>query len=365
MTNKIRITVLLFLLFAMPVASSGRVSPGFDLDEYIDLIKVTARHYAVPDSSIPPPGYAKFVYRSPIMGLDNRWDLYLRDDKVAIISLRGTTSNTLSWMENLYAAMVPAQGSLRLDNGAPWQYKLAENPRAAVHVGWLIGMAYLSRDILPRIDSMYQNGIKGVVIIGHSQGGAIAFLLTSHLHYLQAQGKLPADMKFKTYCSAGPKPGNLYYAYDYEHITRNGNGYNVVNTADWVPEVPVSVQTVNDMNNTNPFVNAKAEIKKQKAPMRWVLRRMYNRMDRPGRKTQRMYKKYLGNTVAKMVAGSLPEYQPGEYYNSGHYVRTGRTIILYADADYYQKFPDSKTNIFVHHFYGPYLYLAEKLRAQR
>jgi len=49
-------------------------------------------------------------------------------------------------------------------------------------VGWLLSTAYLSKDILPKIDSMYKSGIKDFILMGHSQGGAINFLLTAHLY---------------------------------------------------------------------------------------------------------------------------------------------------------------------------------------
>ena len=37
------------------------------------------------------------------------------------------------------------------------------------------------------------------------------------------------------------------------------------------------------------------------------------------------------------------------------------TIVLTADAGYLKKFPDSETNVFVHHFHPIYFYLAERL----
>ncbi|HPN72156.1 MAG TPA: hypothetical protein PLZ32_21680, partial [Saprospiraceae bacterium] len=75
---------------------------------------------------------------------------------------------------------------------------------------------------MPKIDSLYKTGTKEFLIMGHSQGGAIAYLMTSYLYNLQQLGQLPIDIKFKTYCSAAPKPGNLYYAYEYEAMTQGG-----------------------------------------------------------------------------------------------------------------------------------------------
>jgi hypothetical protein len=141
-------------------------------------------------------------------------------------------------LENLYAAMVPANGKLILDNADTFNYCLAPGNKAAVHVGWLIGTAFLSKDIVPKIDSLYKSGIKDLLLMGHSQGGAINYLLTAYLYSLQKQNILPGDIRFKTYCSAAPKPGNLFFAYYFESITENGWAFNVVNSADWVPETP-------------------------------------------------------------------------------------------------------------------------------
>ncbi|MCC6410284.1 MAG: lipase, partial [Saprospiraceae bacterium] len=200
-----------------------------------------------------------------------------------------------------------------------------------------------------------------VIILGHSQGGAIAFLLTSHLYSLQRQNLLPGDIRFKTYCSAGPKPGNLYYAYDYEARTHGGWAFNVVNSADWVPETPFSIRTLQDFNNTNPFVNAKEVIKKQKFPNRVVLKYVYKKLSKPTEKSRRNYEKYLGDKAGKMVQKQLPGYEPPPYAPTNHFVRTGHTIVLLADAAYYLKYPDSETKIFAHHLHMPYLYLTERM----
>ena len=173
-------------------------------------------------------------------------------------------------------------------------------------------------------------------------------------------GKLPGDIRFKTYCSAGPKPGNLYFAYEYEAITQGGWAFNVVNAADWVPEVPLTVQTVKDFNNTNPFVNAQSIIKNQGFFKRLVLGHVYRTMTSPSFKAQRRYQKYLGKLSSKTIRGQLKTFIPPSYFPSSDYVRTGAYIVLLPDAEYYRKFPDSKQDVFVHHFHQPYLYLLGK-----
>ena len=338
-------------------AQTNRLKPGFESAEYIEMLKVAGGF--MDSVTIGEPPRCKRVYRSPIVGLDNRWDLWQRDDGVGIISLRGTTLNAVSWLENFYAAMVPAVGRLKLSRNETFSYNLAKNPRAAVHAGWVIGMAYLAKDILPKLDSAVRKGTREFIITGDSQGGALAFLMTSYLHS-QLGNRLPADLRFKTYSIAGPKPGNLYYAYDYEYITRGGWGFNVVNSADWVPEIPMSIQTTDDFNSTNPFVGVPQAIRSQKFFKRVALNYAFGQLDKPTRKAQVQYQRFLGKYMERIVGKNLPDYKAPEYYASNHYVRTGQTIVLMADEAYFQKFPDDPKKLFRHHLLQPYLYLGEK-----
>jgi len=350
------LTALLFTQLA-----HAQLKPGFNRDEYIDMLNVSFLQF---DSNVTPkdvPDNFKFLYRSPVVGFDNGWDLYMRNDKVAVISINGSRATAISWIGNFYAAMVPATGQIPLINGGYFKYKLAENPRAAVHVGWLTGMAYLVQDILPKIDSLYKNGTRNFIITGHSQGGAICYLLTSYLYYLQKDKALPADVNFKTYCSAAPKPGNIYYAYDYENLTQNGLAYNVINTADWVPQTPITIQSLTDFNKTSPFYQAKQLLKKQKPGRRIILGFLYTQLNKPTKKAVKRYKNYLGNLLGKIMSKQIKGYQKPDFYKSMEYVRTGNTITMYADAYYYAKFPDSDTDVFVHHVPQAYLYLAAKL----
>lgn len=257
--------------------------------------------------------------------------------------------------------MVPATGQVKLSPTETFSYKLARNPKAAVHAGWVIGMAYLAKDVLPKMDSCIKSGTREFIITGDSQGGALAFLMTSYL-YGELGGRLPADLKFKTYCIAGPKPGNLYYAYDYEALTYGGWGFNVVNSADWVPEIPMTVQTTDDFNKTNPFVGVPQMIRKQKFFKRIALNYAFKKLDKPTRKAQKQYQRFLGTYMEKTVVKNLPDYQSPSYVQSSNYMRAGQTIVLLADDAYYKLFPDDPKALFKHHFLKPYLYLAEKLK---
>lgn len=347
------------LLFGQVSAQATRLKAGFDKAEAIEMLKMAGAF--VDSVTIGDPARCKRVYRSPVVGLDNVWDLWQRDDGVGVISLRGTTLNAVSWLENFYAAMVPATGQLQLGPNETFTYTLAKNPRASVHAGWVIGMAYLAKDILPKLDSAVQKGTREFIITGDSQGGALAFLMTSYLTS-QIGNRLPADMRFKTYCFAAPKPGNLYYAYAYEALTQGGWGFNVVNSADWVPEIPMSIQTTDDFNPTNPFVGIPQTIRKQKFFKRIALNYAFGKLDKPTRKAQKSYQKFLGSYIEKTVKKNLPDYQSPTYANSNNYVRTGQTIVLLTDEAYNQKYPDNPKKLFQHHFLPPYLMLLNQLK---
>lgn len=341
-------------------AAARRLQPGFNKQEYLEMLSISAKQIdAAFYRNIPEPKRFKMAYRSAVMGLDNRWDLWVSPDSVAVISIRGTRRN--GWLENFYAAMVPATGQLTLSPDFTFTYKLADNPRAAVHVGWLIGAASLSRTILAKIDSCGKVGIKDYLVAGHSQGGAIAYLLTAHLRNLQKEKKLAQNIRFKTYCSAGPKPGNLYFAYDYESTTAGGWAFNVVNAADWVPETPVSIQTMTDFNPVNPFVNAGSIIKKQPFPKNLVYRIGLNKLKNPTAKASRRYQKYLGNLAARFVKKQLPGLVPPVYAPTSNYARAGTFIILQPTPAYAQQFPDNPANVFTHHLLQPYWFLAQQL----
>ncbi|MBA2421906.1 MAG: lipase family protein [Chitinophagales bacterium] len=362
------IILLLSTLLSSKESIGQLLKPGFEKAEYIEMLKIAQRQHTDLDkwntiTTVPEPEKFKFAYRSPVMGLDNIWDLWLNNEDIAVISIRGSVESDVSFLVNFYAAMVPAKGELQLEKSFTFKYNLSNDPKAAVHVGFLVAMAYLSRDILPKIDSCYTHlGIKDFIIAGQSQGGGISYLLTSYLENLKSANRLPSDIRFKTYCGASPKPGNLFYAYDFENVTRDGWAYNVVSTADWVPEVPFSIQTVNDFSNVNPFRGAKDAIKKQNVSKAIVLNHVYNRLSNPALKAQRRYEQYLGKMVSKSVKKQLPEFKHPEYYKSNHYVRTGTTIVLYADEDYYKIFPEDLTKVWRHHFIEPYLYLTERLK---
>jgi Lipase (class 3) len=362
------LTCMAGLLFFITSMAQSNLSSGFDPAEYEDLLDIN--QVAHKDSINPGLTAGKqhlytMLFRSPELGLKNRWDLWLRDDLVAVISIRGTVQHAASWMANFYTAMVPASGEIRVNPQTIFTYKLANDPKATVHVGWTVSLAHIAPMMVEKLKSLVQEKqVRQLIVTGHSQGGALTFLTTSYLYYLSEAGQLPAKLTIKAYCSAAPKPGNIFYAYDFDFITRNGMGFNVVNAADWVPETPPTVQTFNDINPTNPFYNATTLLGKQKWPANWYLKSTYKKIRRSPDKTMRRYEKYFGHKIYTQVRKTLPDLQEPAYAGSSNFMRTGIPIVLVPDKEYFEKFPEDPNKVFIHHLFDPYRYLLHKYYGQ-
>lgn len=361
-----KLLLLLLVLLAFR-AESQELKPGFDQFEYLQLLRAYARwgdstvYDKIPESRI----YKKIgrKYRSEEIGFQNSWEMYETPTQT-VISIRGSTKEAISWMANFYAAMIPAVGSMKLNDSLTVDYHFADHPEAAVHVGWAVAACYLIPDILEKVKDRYSKKRNNFIIFGHSQGAGIAYFVTAQLRYYQRTGVLPKDIKFKTYCSAAPKPGNLYFAYDYEESTQFGWSTSVVNAADWVPEVPFTVQTLKDFNKTNPFKLAPKMIEEAPFPNNIVMSYLHKQLTKHNRKALKKYKLFLGTIASKMVASKLPKgfEAPKKFYESTNYVRCGNFIILKPDDEYYKKFPDNDSTLFVHHGILPYTYLTERLK---
>ncbi len=358
-----KLILALYVAIICPVAYSQTLQPGFSGKEYTDMLQIAFQRFdsAAINRKIPVPDNYYVVYRSPVTGLKNCWNMwYSRDNKVAVISIRGTINSLPSWLENFYAAMIPATGSLQLDDSTVFNYQLSADSKAQVHVGWTIGLAYMAPAMLQQIRLAYEKGIHEFIIVGHSQGGALAFLARSYLFYLSEKGELPKDIIWKTYCSGAPKPGNLYYGYDFDFITRNGWAFTVVNAADWVPETPFSIQRLTDFNAVNPFIHVEAVLKKQKLLLRWYMQGKYNKMSRTTRRAQENFGKTLGSFVYKLVKKNLPQLREPVYAEGNNYQRAGSPVVLQPDTAYYKRFPNETKNVFQHHMFEPYYMLAKK-----
>lgn len=352
---------VVFLVFFF--SSRAQLKPGFDAEEYIGLFSLTPEGSMMPDRAEKRhiDSIYKFKYQSPEVGFNNQWSYYVRNDQVGIITIRGTVGNKESWLANFYAAMIPAMGTLQISDTTKFGYKLSRDTNANVHVGWTVGMAFLAPDIVRMVNDQYAKGIRSFLIFGHSQGGAIAYLLTSYLYYLKEGNSIPHDIQFKTYCSAAPKPGNMNYAYDFEFLTRNGWAFTIINAYDWVPESPYTVQRMQDMNSVNPLIHTKDGLKKTKWYMRLIGNKFYNKVNRKTTDVQKMYTNLFGNRLYNVsVKKSLKGFQKPTYAPSSNFMRAGTPIVLMPDNDYKKRFSDTTANYFIHHSFQAYYFLIKK-----
>lgn len=358
-----RVLLFLVLLGIQLSAYAGALKPGFDADEYIETLQRCSGHMnrVLFPKTAPKLKYTR-LYKSPEMGLHNQWSLWRSADGATIaINLRGTVPATDNGMENIFAAMIPATGTLKMSDTGEFHYQFASHPDAMVHAGWSIGICSMIPDIVAHIREQYAAGVRQVVIEGHSQGGALAFLLRAYLHYQVQAGALPSDIVFKTYSSAAPKPGNLFFAYDYAAINRDGWAFSVVSSLDWVPEMPFSVQRYSDINTVNPFTWDKSILKKQKFFVRLVLNRVYNRTNRATRKAQRRFEHYLGNATWKFLRKYMPGAERPKFEHSFNYVPAGTLVVLTPDEAYYKQFAAKPNHIFMHHFFEQYYFLVRHI----
>ncbi len=345
--------------------SQSKLQPGFDPVEYRELLEISARQVDTPwtNVTLPYPDNCRLAYRSDSVGLNNRWDLWIRNDSVGIISIRGTVMRPNSWAEDFYAAMIPATGSIIINKDFIFIYKLAESRKSSVHAGWLTGLAYLSGSIVTKINEYHAQGIKNYLIMGHSQGGAIAYLLTSYLHYCDKE-RIPSGISFKTYCSAPPKPGNMFYSYDFDFITRGGWALRVYNSEDWVPETPLSVQTTRDFSEVNPYSDREFLIVKmnfvEKIIFDYILGKLKGSLD----DTRDLLNEYFGSMVYKnSIKKFLPEFPEPHYTGDAYYYPCGVPVVLMKQPGY-DEILKKETEIpllFKNHMITPYYFLLNKI----
>lgn len=364
MTRSLRLLCLCAFLFTGPLQAQPGLQPGFDPAEYVDLLRINFsinKDTPLADFALGRQHRYRIVFRSPELGLKNMFELWLRDDNVAVLSIRGTVQHFSSWLENFYSAMVPAKGEIRIAPDTTVAYTLSDDPQATVHAGWAIGLAHMAPLMVEQVSAlMREKQVNQLIVVGHSQGGALTFLATSFFYYHSREGKLPGKLMIKSYCSAAPKPGNMFYAYDFDYITRNGMGFNVVNAADWVPETPPSVQTFTDINPVNPFYNAHTLLGKMKWPANWYLNSVYKKLKKSPGKTAGRYRKYFGHKVYGQISKFLPRLEEPQYASSFNYMRAGAPIVLKPDSAYYGRFPQDNNRVFIHHMLEPYMLLLEQ-----
>jgi pimeloyl-ACP methyl ester carboxylesterase len=351
------------LLMITYQGNSQPLQPRFDKAEYLRLNLVSEANYLGNNNSITANGVTYTLkHRSFETQLLNMWAMYMGTDSTVVIDIRGTVNKPISWLENFYAPMVPATGSITLTKDKVFPYKLATHPEASVHTGWLLGLADIGPAIADSLKLAHSRGIKKCLLMGHSQGGALTFLLAAYLHYLP---DFPKGLRIKAYASAPPKPGNQRFAYDFDarHLSSTGGSwaYRVSNSADWVPSTPFSVQQLSNSPATNPFNNIGPGLKNLNLIARSYVKTAFRRMDKRTKKAARTFRNYLGDDVYKLIAKARPGMPKPVYTSDNDFATAGAPVILLPDSAYFSKYPEKSEEVFKHHFYAPYRILVEKL----
>lgn len=233
----------LFLGLSIAVGCTAQTSlkSGFEASEARDMIQICNSFGYLDlykkDSDILPSGYTK-TYTSPAYGMDNKFQIYTKGNK-GVINFRGSTSKQSSWLENLYASMIPVQDKIVV-NGDTFNYQVGEKQDSRVHAGYMLAIYFFKDDLLKQIAELNKKGIYNIYITGHSQGGALAQLVRAYFNYLPEK-ELSKKNVFKVYAFANPMIGNTSFAKEYsKNYCDPGMSYILHNPTDFVTKLPVS-----------------------------------------------------------------------------------------------------------------------------
>lgn len=231
-------------------------TPDFEIAEAATLIALNAWLEGKPPAPLTqmpfPPGWVP-LYQSPQLGIfDNVWqvvqDQASNPGRFAIL-IRGTVNESGSIIDDLLSVMIPASGTV-----LGHRYCFANDPMAGVHLGFALAALVVLWDptdgILARLPQLCPKGGE-IYVSGHSQGAAIATLIRSFLSNLPPGQDL--GYSYKSYTLALPKPGNSHYASEFNAAFADpGMAYTICNSQDWVPQVPLTLEWISDVNSPNP-----------------------------------------------------------------------------------------------------------------
>lgn len=254
------------------------LKPGFQFAEAQLLLEIAQKAYddtpslteVVAKGDIPPvpPPSKNWIVRTDLTPtvatlLDNYWQVWQnQDDKSQyVISVRGTVATDASILADLLFPLINARFDIKVEVDSysftlPFHLARDEGDsavKAGVHSGFALSLLLMllttDHPLLVTLGELSNAG-NDIYITGHSQGASIATLLTSLVRH-STWFKGPS---YKTYTFAPAKPGNDHYAYDYARIAGvDGVGWAVTSTQDWVPQVPLTLQWLSDINTPNPL----------------------------------------------------------------------------------------------------------------
>jgi len=369
----------LFVIIAFILSSHqlvlAQIKEGFDNKEAIDMIRICNSHTFLElygsDSPIIPKHY-KRVYSSNPNVLDNMFQVY-EGDKTAVIHFRGSTTHPNSWIENLYSAMIPANGSITIYN-TNYDYSFAKTKEAAVHSGFALAVILLSEDLLSQIRLLNKKGIYDILLTGHSQGGALATMSRAYLENLPKR-KLSDKNTYKTYAFANPMSGNAYFAIEYnKRFTQNGTCFRIINPSDIVPSLPLnySNQDLFSKENIIGWITGEQTFDVKKLGLELLMKKFENGVSAYVKKSNQMIHKLISMQAGEVI---LPEYlddinykEVGEIHKLGPFqypkIIKDSTEISRDDFSNYTRLSNGKYQRKEPRFYQhkPYNYYVDMLR---
>lgn len=312
-------TLIAALFLSLSATSFAQLREGFDPDEVKAALAMctsyTFQDLYGSDDKIHPKDYHK-TYTSPVVGMDNKFQVYEKGH-VGVICFRGSTDQISSWVENMYSAMIPAQGIIKLDK-TDHPYSFAKDTGAAVHSGYALAVVLLSPLVLEQIKKLNNKGIHNIIITGHSQGGSLANLFRAYLENLP-KGKIAANNVFKTYAFASPMCGNEKFANEYfTRFCENNMSYTIINPADWVPYMPMHYQEEGKILSKERLIDwvfGKESLDIRKLGMEFVIR-----------KFEKNLKDYVNSSnrfIEKTISKAYGSVDMPDYVRDINYFQTG------------------------------------------
>ncbi len=317
-----RFKVLFCFVLIHTIHSFAQLPEGFDKEEARDMLAIcnsfTFLDLYNSDDEILPAGYEK-TYISGVFGMDNKFQIFRKGNR-AVINFRGSTKNKISWMENIYSSMIPAKGTIRV-SGENFNYCFAKDSNAAVHAGYALAIAYLSKDILLHINLLNQAGIYDIILTGHSQGGSITNLMRIYLEYLSENILSPLN-RFRSYSYAAPMVGNKEFVAEYNSvICSNHNSFNIVNPEDPIPKFPLNYQEENLLadNIKNLILNGESFDLKKKITESLMLMFEKDIID---------YMNDFGVSTTKQLSKELGPIEMPQYVEDINYYKLKEEIVI-------------------------------------
>lgn len=247
------------------IDTSGTFAKGFSRDEALRLLELCLNlnnpndgpAYAA-DTSAWAPVYPNAVTtQADVLGPgDNAWKLWrsTTEPNTYAIVVRGTVAEQVSIVEDVIATSVAQPARIQAWPDGYLEFTLAQTPGSQTHLGFTDGLAALmfaqDKGILAQLAQVPAGS--HIYITGHSQGAAVAALAHAFLHYAindpsDRYGLAKRNYSLKSYFFAQPKPGNWQFGMDFARIaSSHGTAFVVNNTLDWVTQVPLAVEFLDE-----------------------------------------------------------------------------------------------------------------------